>query len=184
MNNEAYYIRKKSELGRIRGILVTIEGVAPTVERWTPNPTVAGSNPVGLIFFTPFYFIYTLYIYLWNPIWSNLPNSMTKTVSWHHKNNHMHSTILLTLKPSSKKLFDGNSYCLKYWIWKTEARKRRDNLFTKWERGLEMHWDLKYGPCLFKNQFDHSKSVGINASLKISSWILSGRFQITKILRI
>ncbi len=26
------------------------EGVAPTVERWTPNPTVAGSNPVALIF--------------------------------------------------------------------------------------------------------------------------------------
>ena len=26
------------------------EGVAPTVERWTPNPTVAGSNPVALTF--------------------------------------------------------------------------------------------------------------------------------------
>jgi hypothetical protein len=30
--------------------LSTQEGVAPTVERWTPNPTVAGSNPVALTF--------------------------------------------------------------------------------------------------------------------------------------
>ena len=30
------------------------EGVAPTVERWTPNPTVAGSNPVALIFIVVF----------------------------------------------------------------------------------------------------------------------------------
>ena len=34
----------------IEVILILEEGVAPTVERWTPNPTVAGSNPVGLIF--------------------------------------------------------------------------------------------------------------------------------------
>jgi hypothetical protein len=27
------------------------EGVAPTVERWTPNPTVVGSNPTALTFF-------------------------------------------------------------------------------------------------------------------------------------
>lgn len=26
------------------------EGVAPTVERWTPNPTVVGSNPIALTF--------------------------------------------------------------------------------------------------------------------------------------
>jgi hypothetical protein len=31
-------------------MLVAQEGVAPTLERWTPNPTVAGSNPVALIF--------------------------------------------------------------------------------------------------------------------------------------
>ena len=29
----------------------TGEGVAPTVERWTPNPTVVGSNPTALTFF-------------------------------------------------------------------------------------------------------------------------------------
>lgn len=34
----------------MRGMLIPEEGVAPTVERWTPNPTVAGSNPVALIF--------------------------------------------------------------------------------------------------------------------------------------
>ena len=28
----------------------SLEGVAPTVEHWTPNPRVAGSNPVGLTF--------------------------------------------------------------------------------------------------------------------------------------
>lgn len=26
------------------------EGVAPTVEHWTPNPRVVGSNPIGLTF--------------------------------------------------------------------------------------------------------------------------------------
>ena len=31
-------------------VVIPEEGVAPTVERWTPNPTVAGSNPVALIF--------------------------------------------------------------------------------------------------------------------------------------
>ena len=35
----------------IEVILILEEGVAPTVERWTPNPTVAGSNPVALTFF-------------------------------------------------------------------------------------------------------------------------------------
>lgn len=29
----------------------TEEGVAPTVERWTPNPTVVGSNPIALTFY-------------------------------------------------------------------------------------------------------------------------------------
>lgn len=33
------------------------EGVAPTVERWTPNPTVVGSNPIALTFYY-FYFIH------------------------------------------------------------------------------------------------------------------------------
>ncbi len=43
-------IKNKSEFSQIHSKLLTQEGVAPTVERWTPNPTVAGSNPVGLIF--------------------------------------------------------------------------------------------------------------------------------------
>lgn len=29
----------------------SLEGVAPTVERWTPNPTVVGSNPIALTFY-------------------------------------------------------------------------------------------------------------------------------------
>ncbi len=33
------------------GKVFTGEGVAPTVERWTPNPTVVGSNPTALTFF-------------------------------------------------------------------------------------------------------------------------------------
>ena len=33
----------------------TEEGVAPTVERWTPNPTVVGSNPIALTFLFIFY---------------------------------------------------------------------------------------------------------------------------------
>ena len=43
----------------LRGVkprIVPEEGVAPTVERWTPNPTVAGSNPVALIFLIFFTF--------------------------------------------------------------------------------------------------------------------------------
>lgn len=43
-------IKKQSELSLSCGRRVTQEGVAPTVERWTPNPTVAGSNPVALTF--------------------------------------------------------------------------------------------------------------------------------------
>ena len=38
------------------GRYTTGEGVAPTVERWTPNPTVVGSNPTALTFFHPFLF--------------------------------------------------------------------------------------------------------------------------------
>ena len=39
-----------NSFGWIEGRCSPQEGVAPTVERWTPNPTVAGSNPVALIF--------------------------------------------------------------------------------------------------------------------------------------
>ena len=46
-------IKKQSELSLTCGRTVTQEGVAPTVERWTPNPTVAGSNPVALTFLSP-----------------------------------------------------------------------------------------------------------------------------------
>lgn len=44
-------IKKIGVLGQIPRRRVSQEGVAPTVERWTPNPTVAGSNPVALIFY-------------------------------------------------------------------------------------------------------------------------------------
>ena len=43
-------MKKKAKFEQIYTKTVSLEGVAPTVERWTPNPTVAGSNPVGLIF--------------------------------------------------------------------------------------------------------------------------------------
>ena len=44
------YIKEKAKFEESCTKTVSQEGVAPTVERWTPNPTVAGSNPVGLIF--------------------------------------------------------------------------------------------------------------------------------------
>ena len=44
-------IKNQIELPPFEKMQVSQEGVAPTVERWTPNPTVAGSNPVGLTFF-------------------------------------------------------------------------------------------------------------------------------------
>ena len=44
-------IKKLGALGQTLRRRVSQEGVAPTVERWTPNPTVAGSNPVALIFY-------------------------------------------------------------------------------------------------------------------------------------
>ena len=46
-----------TELVPRKGSQVSREGVAPTVERWTPNPTVAGSNPVALTFCTHLYYI-------------------------------------------------------------------------------------------------------------------------------
>ena len=52
-------IKKQSALSLSWGRRVTQEGVAPTVERWTPNPTVAGSNPVALTFLFPLYSFYT-----------------------------------------------------------------------------------------------------------------------------
>ena len=44
-------IKNRIELPPFEKMQVSQEGVAPTVERWTPNPTVAGSNPVGLTFY-------------------------------------------------------------------------------------------------------------------------------------
>ena len=48
---KGYLIINLFELVEGEAWLVSEEGVAPTVERWTPNPTVAGSNPVALIFY-------------------------------------------------------------------------------------------------------------------------------------
>ena len=53
MKQKAYnegLIKNLSELCPTVRRALSQEGVAPTVERWTPNPTVAGSNPVALIF--------------------------------------------------------------------------------------------------------------------------------------
>ena len=47
---KGYLIINLFELAEGEAWLVSEEGVAPTVERWTPNPTVAGSNPVDLTF--------------------------------------------------------------------------------------------------------------------------------------
>ena len=64
MKQKAYnegLIKNLSELCPTVRRALSQEGVAPTVERWTPNPTVAGSNPVALIFITPTHLTFIRY---------------------------------------------------------------------------------------------------------------------------
>ena len=88
------------------GVIDNLEGVAPTVERWTPNPTVVGSNPIALTFYLfHFFHLYTTPYHHISLIHPNLPPNLRLfflTIAKTHKKFHP-KNIIFHIRNSSQK---------------------------------------------------------------------------------